>query len=146
MWLGQAVKGNFGDSWFYGIPVLSQFNKVIWNSFWLGLVTFIIQIVVAIPLGVIAARKQYSITDYTVTVISLVGISLPTFFVATILKMIFSVKLGWFDISGMRSRDYITMNPTQQFFDVAKHFVLPVVTLTIIGIGGLMRYTRTNML
>lgn len=146
VWLGQAAKGNFGDSWYNGIPVLAQFNKVIWNSFWLGLVTFIIQILVAIPLGVVAARKQYSITDYTVTVISLVGISLPAFFVATILKLIFSVKLGWFDISGMRSREYITMTKVQQFFDVAKHFVLPIVTLTVIGIGGLMRYTRTNML
>lgn len=145
-WLSQAAKGNFGDSWYYNIPVVDEFNKVIWNSFYLGVAVFILEIFIAIPLGVIAAKKQYSVTDYSVTVISLIGISLPTFFVATVLKLIFSVKLGWFEISGMRGRDYASLNETQQFFDVALHYVMPIITLTIISIGGLMRYTRTNML
>ncbi|HPD02165.1 MAG TPA: ABC transporter permease, partial [Clostridia bacterium] len=101
-WLGQAIQGNFGDSWYYSIPVTEEFSKVIWNSFYLGVASFILEIFIAIPLGVVAARKQYSATDYSVTVVSLVGISLPTFFVATVLKLIFAVKLGWFDISGMR--------------------------------------------
>jgi peptide/nickel transport system permease protein len=146
VWLKAALRGEFGDSWYYNIPVLEQFNKVIWNSFYLGIAVFILEIAIAIPLGVSAARKQYSVTDYTVTVIALVGISLPTFFIATILKLIFSVKLGWFDISGMRGRNYHNLNDVQKFFDVAKHYVLPIMTLTIISIGGLMRYTRTNML
>jgi peptide/nickel transport system permease protein len=145
-WLGQAIQGNFGDSWYYSIPVTEEFSKVIWNSFYLGVASFILEIFIAIPLGVVAARKQYSATDYSVTVVSLVGISLPTFFVATVLKLIFAVKLGWFDISGMRSRDYINMTEIQQFFDVAKHFIMPIITLTVISIGGMMRYTRTNML
>lgn len=146
VWSGQAIKGNFGDSWYHTIPVIEKFNKVIWYSFALGVASFIIQILIAIPLGVLAARKQYSVSDYTISVIALIGISLPTFFVATILKMVFAVKLGWFDISGMRSRNYIYLDSTGQFFDVLKHFVMPIITLTIIGIGGLMRYTRTNML
>lgn len=145
-WLGQAGKGNFGDSWYYNIPVVEEFNKVIWNSFYLGVAVFILEIFIAIPLGVIAAKKQYSVTDYSVTVISLIGISLPTFFVATVLKLIFSVKLGWFEISGMRGRNYAALTDTQQFFDVASHYIMPIITLTIISIGGLMRYTRTNML
>lgn len=145
-WLGQAAKGNFGESWYYSIPVVAEFNKVIWNSFFLGLAVLILEIFIAIPLGVLAARRQYGVTDYSVTVFSLIGISMPTFFVATVLKLIFSVKLGWFDISGMRSRDYLSMTEVQQFFDVAKHFILPIITLTVVSIGGLMRYTRTNML
>ncbi|MEG1612605.1 MAG: ABC transporter permease [Clostridia bacterium] len=146
VWLKTAVRGDFGDSWFYGIPVIAEFKRVIWNSFFLGLVAMIIELVVAIPLGVVAAKKQYSVTDYTVTVFSLIGISLPTFFVATILKMIFAVKLGWLDISGMRGRDFLNMNEAQQFFDVLAHFIMPLITLVIISIGGMMRYTRTNML
>lgn len=147
-WLGNAVQGKFGDSWKWNMPCTEKFSKVIWNSFFLGLVAFIIETLIAIPLGVLAARKQYSITDYTVTCVSLIGISLPTFFVATILKLVFAVRLQWFDISGMHSRDYIAENATAwtSFLDIAKHFVLPALTLIFVGIGGLMRYTRTNML
>lgn len=145
-WISSFLGGNLGESWYYGVPVLTQFKKVIWNSFWLGLVATIIQMLISVPLGVIAAKKQYSLTDYSVTVFSLIGISLPTFFVATILKLIFSVKLGWFDITGMQGRDYMNMTETQQFFDLLAHFIMPLMTLIIIGVGGMMRYTRTNML
>ena len=74
------------------------------------------------------------------------GISLPTFFLATILKYVFSIKLGWFDLYGLTGRFHSTMTPWQQVWDMAYHMVLPIVTLTMLSIGGLMRYTRTNML
>ena len=145
-WLSSAIRGDFGDSWYYSIPVVEEFNKVVWNSFYLGAAAFTLEMLIAIPLGVIAAQKQYSLTDYSVTVISLIGISLPTFFLATLLKLIFAVKLQWFDISGMVSRDYPTLDSFGQLMDKAKHFILPIVTLTLISIGSMMRYTRTNML
>lgn len=145
-WISNAARGNFGDSWQYTVPVVSKFKEVIWFSFYLGFASFILQMVISIPLGVLAARKQYSATDYSVTVISLIGISLPTFFVATVLKLIFSIKLGWFDIGGRVSRDYEKLSEIGKFFDMAKQFVLPTITLVIIGIGSMMRYTRTNML
>ena len=85
-------------------------------------------------------------TDYTVTVIALLCISMPTFFLATLLKLIFSIKLGWFDLVGMQSRDYMLLSDFGKFLDLGKHMVLPVITFTMVGIGGLMRYTRTNML
>ena len=72
--------------------------------------------------------------------------SLPTFFLATILKYVFSVKLGWFDLYGIVGRMHEQMTFWQQAADVAYHLVLPVVTLMILSIGGLMRYTRANML
>ena len=145
-WLKSAVRGEFGDSWNWTISVTQKFKDVIWYSFILGLVVFILEVAIAIPLGVAAARKQYSATDYAVTVIAILGISLPTFFVATILKLIFSVNLGWFDISGMQGRNYLILSDFGKFLDMAAHFVLPALTLTIISIGSLMRYTRTNML
>ena len=145
-WLKSAVTGNFGDSWAWTVPVLTQFQNTIWYSFALGLISFILQILIAIPLGISAARKQYSLTDYSSTVISMVCISMPTFFLATILKLIFAVKLGWLDITGMQSRDYHTLSEFGKFLDVAKHFIMPAITLTVVSIGSLMRYTRTNML
>lgn len=146
VWFGNAVKGEFGESWNWTVPVTEQFNNTVWYSFILGLIAFVIQVALAIPLGVVAARKQYSITDYTVTVLALIGISMPTFFIATLLKLIFSVKLGWFELSGMQGRDYMNLSEFGKLLDMANHMVLPVLTLVFVGVGSLMRYTRTNML
>jgi peptide/nickel transport system permease protein len=146
VWLSSAVRGNWGDSWVWTIPVLEKFNDTVWYSFLLGLVSFIFEIIIAIPLGITAAKKQYSFTDYFTTVVAMVSISLPTFFLATLLKYVFAVKLGWVDLTGMQGRDYQFLSTFGKFLDLAKHFALPAVTLTVIGIGSLMRYTRTNML
>jgi peptide/nickel transport system permease protein len=145
-WVGNAVRGEFGESWHYGIPVTEKFNQVIWYSVIINIITFFVQLFIAIPLGILAARKQYSKTDYAITVLALTGISLPTFFLATLLKYVFSIKLGWFDLYGLTGRFYNSMTPFQQVVDMGYHMVLPVVTLTMLSIGGLMRYTRTNML
>lgn len=146
VWFGNAVKGEFGDSWNWTVPVTEEFNNTVWYSFILGLIAFVIQVALAIPLGVVAARKQYSITDYTVTVLALIGISMPTFFIATLLKLVFSVKLGWFELSGMQGRNYMNLSEFGKLMDMAGHMVLPVITLVFVGVGSLMRYTRTNML
>lgn len=146
VWLGNSLRGQFGDSWSQTMPVTDLFNKCIWYSFVMGAIAFVLEIVIAIPLGVVAARKQYSMTDYTVTVLSLIGISMPTFFVATVFKMIFSVKLGWFELVGMQGRNYANLDQFGKFMDLASHMVLPILTLTTVSIGSLMRYTRTNML
>ncbi len=145
-WLGNAMRGNFGDSWHYGIPVTEKFKQVIWYSVIINLLTLGIQVIIAIPLGITAAQKQYSKTDYGITVFALMGISLPTFFLATILKYIFAIKLGWFDLYGLTGRFFTSMTATQQAVDMGYHMVLPIVTLTMLSVGGLMRYTRTNML
>ena len=146
VWLSSAVRGNWGDSWQWTIPVLDKFNDTVWYSFALGLVSFIFEVIIAIPLGITAAKKQYSFTDYFTTVVAMISISLPTFFLATLLKYVFAVKLGWVDLTGMQGRDYQFLSTFGKFLDLAKHFILPAVTLTVIGIGSLMRYTRTNML
>lgn len=145
-WLGDAVRGNFGDSWKYTVPVLQKFNDVIWVSFIMGAISLVLELIIAIPLGVIAATKQYSRADYAITAGALVGISLPTFFFATLLKLLFSVKLGLFDLYGLVGRDYAQLSAAGQFLDKAHHLVLPIVTLVIVSVGSLMRYTRTNML
>ncbi len=145
-WLGNAVAGDFGESWHYGIPVTEKFTQVIWYSLIINTITLFVEIFISIPLGNLAARKQYSKTDYAITVFALMGISLPTFFLATILKYVFSIKLGWFDLYGLTGRFHMSMTPFQQVMDIGYHMVLPILTLTMLSIGGLMRYERTNML
>lgn len=146
-WLKSAVRGDFGNSWRWTVSVTEKFGDVIWYSFALGVATFVLQVAIAIPLGVLAAKRQYGIADYTVTVIAMVCNSLPSFFVASLLKLIFSVKLGWFDIGGIIStRTHDAMSPVMQVMDMGMHLVLPTITIVIVSIGSLMRYTRTNML
>ena len=145
-WLGNAVRGDFGESWHFGIPVTEKFVQVIWYSLIINIITLFVEFFIAIPLGILAARKQYSRTDYAITVFALMCISLPTFFLATILKYVFSIKLGWFDLYGLTGRFFNSMTPSQQILDIGYHMVLPIITLTMLSIGGLMRYTRTNML
>ncbi|MDO4650732.1 MAG: ABC transporter permease, partial [Eubacteriales bacterium] len=145
-WASKAVRGQFGDSWYWNQPVLKKFSSVIWYSFALGLASFILEIVIAIPAGIAAARRQYSWVDYLITVVALVGISLPSFFFATILKWIFSIKLGWVDLYGIVGRMHEQLSSTGKLLDMGQHMILPVLTLAVVSIGALMRYTRTNML
>ncbi|RKM62177.1 ABC transporter permease [Butyrivibrio sp. CB08] len=145
-WASKAIKLDFGDSWYFNQPVLQKFGNVIWYSFALGLAAFVIEVLIAIPAGIIAARKQYSLADYAITVIALIGISLPSFFFATILKYIFSIKLGWVDLYGIVSRMHESMSDTGKVLDMVRHMILPTLTLVVVSIGSLMRYTRANML
>ena len=145
-WLSSAVRGQFGDSWKWNVPVVQKFQEVIGLSVVMGGISFVVSMIIAVPLGILAATKQYSRTDYVITAVALVGISLPSFFFATLLKLLFSVKLGWFDLYGLVGRDYAQLSSWGQFCDRANHLVLPIITLVIVSIGSTMRYTRTNML
>ena len=145
-WLGSILRGEFGDSWRWTVPVLEKFNDTVWLSFVMGLISFVLELAIAIPLGIIAATKQYSKTDYTISVIALAGISLPTFFFASLLKLLFSVKLGWFDLYGLVGRNYDQLSTVGKLLDKGNHLVLPIITLVVVSMGGLMRFTRTNML
>ena len=146
-WLSKAARGDFGNSWLWGnMPVTEKFAQVIWYSFALGAVTLVLEFVIAVPLGIISARKQYSKTDYAVTVFALIGISLPSFFIATLLKLVFAYKLGWVDPYGVVSRMHPGMSDFGKIMDIVSHFILPTITLLSVSIGYLMRFTRTNML
>lgn len=145
-WLKNAVTLNFGDSWVFTKPVLEVFNETVWLSFVMGVIAFTLELLIAIPLGIIAATKQYSRTDYIISVLGLATISLPTFFFISLVQLVFSIKLKWFDLFGLIGRNYERLSPMGKFLDKAHHLVLPITTLVIISIGGLMRYTRTNML
>ena len=145
-WLQNMLRGDFGDSWKWTVPVVEKFQDTVWLSFVMGAISFFFELIIAIPLGIIAATKQYSKTDYAVSVIALAGISLPTFFFASLLKLVFSVKLGWFDLYGLVGRNYAHLSAFGQLLDKAHHLVLPIIVLVVVSMGSLMRYTRTNML
>lgn len=145
-WLSHAIVGDFGTSWKYGGTCVAKFNSVIGYSIALNIVSLAAEILIGIPLGILSAKKQYSKTDYAVTVFALLGISLPSFFLASILKYCFAVKLKWVDAEGIVGRNYLTLGLGGKIMDMGAHLIMPVIVLVMLSIGGLMRYTRTNML
>ena len=144
-WLGNMLRGDLGDSFLYQRPVGAVIGEHMWISFLISLVALIFQFAIAIPLGIISATRQYSAIDYTVTVITMIGISLPSFFFAALLIKVFSSWLGWFPASGLVSAGGSSVGIAYAL-DMLHHLVLPMLVLIVLSIGGLMRYTRTNML
>ena len=144
-WLGQLVRGDLGDSFIHVEPVSDVIVRHMGVSFAVSLIATIFEFMIAIPLGITAATHQYSLRDYIVTILVMIGISLPSFFFGQILRDIFSYKLGWFPSQGLvnagGSATGIALLP--EYF---MHMFLPILTVVILSIGGRMRMTRTNML
>ena len=149
-WLGNMLKGDFGNSFKYEKPVGQVIAENMWISFAIALVATILQFLISIPLGISSATHQYSVQDYTVTVFTMIGLSLPTYFFAAIVIKIFSVDLGWFPSNGLipptASYPETFAGSMAKFEDILHHLALPIFVSVILSLGGLMRYTRTNML
>ena len=147
-WLGNVCRFDFGRSFISQRPVVSEiFNgDRLGTSFLVAAIATVFEFMIASPLGITAATHQYSVRDYVVTVLVLIGISLPSFFFGQMLKDLFANKLGWFPVSGMRDPSFTPENGFQSLMDYLHHMFLPVLTVVILSIGGRMRMTRTNML
>lgn len=145
-WLGNLVRGELGTSFKYRKPVATVISENMWTSFLIAFIAIIFEFIIAIPLGVSAATHQYGARDYAVTVFTMIGISLPSFFFAAMLIKFFAVDLGWFPIQGEVDASNTSTNGFVYFVDNIHHLILPIITLVVINIGSLMRYTRTNTL
>ncbi|MBQ9728252.1 MAG: ABC transporter permease [Clostridia bacterium] len=147
-WLGNVCRLDFGESFISQRKVISEiFNADrMGTSFFVAAVATVFEFLIAIPLGITAATHQYSVRDYVVTVLVIIGISLPSFFFGQVLKDVFANKLGWFPVSGMKDAGITYSNGFEALVDYLRHMFLPILTITILSIGGRMRTTRTNML
>lgn len=149
-WLGNLCKGDLGTSFKFNMPVAQVIGEKMWISFAIAVVATIFQFLLSIPLGISSATHQYSVRDYSVTVFTMIGISLPTYFFAAIVIKVFAVNLDWFPTNGLisASANYGDNFAGQlsKFFDIIHHLILPIFVSVVLSIGGLMRYTRTNTL
>ena len=144
-WLGALAKLDLGKSFVDYAPVSEVIAKNMGISFAVALIATVFEFMIAIPLGITAATHQYSFRDYLVTVLAMIGISLPSFFFGQMLKNVFALNLGWFPsqgtLSGSGSATGLALIP-----DYLAHMFLPILTVVILSIGPRMRMTRTNML
>ena len=143
-WAKSFVKGDLGYT-SAGEKVSVKLKERIPNTLLLTSIVIFMTWIVGIPLGIVAAVKKETALDRILTVVSSIGMAIPSFFFA-ILMLIFAVKTGWFPVGGLTSYDFNEMNFVGKFLDVSKHLVLPVVVLFTISLSGLQRQMRANML
>ncbi|RII33856.1 ABC transporter permease [Clostridium chromiireducens] len=144
-WLLNIFQGNLGYSIQFKQSVISVIGSRIGNTVILSFSSMLLSILIAIPCGVISATKQFSKTDYIVTVFAFIGLSIPSFFFGMLLIKIFAVDLGWLPISGMVTTG-VSLRGWSFAFDVAKHMLLPMIVLALMNTASLMRYTRSDMI
>ena len=158
-YLWQVLNGNLGTSVVTRTPVLEEFGKLFPATLELAVIAMIFATVIAIPAGVLAAVKRNTVIDHGITAVSLIGYSMPVFWWALLLILLFSVNLGWMPVAGRLSFiydiDHVTgfmlidtllAGDQDAFFDALHHLVLPAIVLATIPLAVITRMTRSSML
>lgn len=130
-YIAGVLQGDFGTSWLSGYEVLPEFLHRIPYTILLGSLSMFVSVIIGIPLGIIAAIRQYHFVDYASLALALVLFSLPSFWLAMMCQILFCLTLGWLPASGVGS---------------LSHFVLPSITLGANILASQLRMTRTSML
>ncbi|HNV56744.1 MAG TPA: ABC transporter permease [Smithellaceae bacterium] len=146
-WLTKLARGDLGTSFSSDHrPVADKILERLPITIAINLLSLIIIIAVAVPIGVLSAVHQDSLFDKVMSVIVFIGFAAPTFWLALLLMIFFGIHLGWLPISGLRSLNYEYLSAWEQLVDLAAHLVLPVFISAFGGLAGLSRYMRANML
>ena len=146
-YLNALAHGNLGDSYVYNRPVTELLQQRVPNSLILLGAALIVSLLIAIPLGIFAATRQYSILDVGTSVVSYVGISIPSFVLGIFLLLAGAVWLRhltggdfFFPLFGMHKSGIDTLD------DLVWHMVLPVTSLSVLSIAGFSRFMRASLL
>jgi len=139
-WLLAALQGDFGYSRTYTKPVVDILIPRLGNTFLLMGLSLALTLALAIPLGVYAALRPYSRSDYAINMLCFAGISIPSFWFALLCIILFGVLLGWLPAGGMETIGQGGV------FDRIQYLVLPVFVLTVSSIGSFTRFMRASMI
>lgn len=163
-YLGGVLRGDFGTTYTDNTPVSQVLTTYGAATFELVMYSLVVALALGVPLGMIAARTRDRWPDAVLRIVAILGYATPVFFVGLLLKLVFSVGLGWLPVAGrLSTQGQITMssilNPTPFYLldalrlgdmellqDVASHAVLPAVALGILTGGIFLRLVRTNMI
>ncbi len=139
IWLGNILRGDLGESFFFRKTVWELISERIEPTLSLAFLTIVLAVIIAIPLGVVAAYRQGTWIDRLVMGFSVIGFSVPVFVVGYLLVYIFAIKLGWFPVQGYQRIG----NGVGPWF---RSLVLPAFTLSVIYVALIARMTRTSVL
>ena len=143
-WAKSFIAGDLGVT-SNGEKVSTKLKERIPNTLLLTVVVIFLTWVVGVPLGILAAIKWKTTLDRTLTVLTSIGMAIPSFFFAVLL-LIFAVRSGWFPVGGLTSANFSDLGFWAQIKDVTWHLILPVTVLFTISLAGLQRQMRANML
>jgi len=146
IWLGKVLRGDLGYSYRSRQPVMEMIVVRIPETLELMLVAEVVSVVIAVVLGVIAAVKHYSIADAIPSVVSIVGFSVPNFWIALMCLLFFSGWLRWFPAGGYSTAGVEFPTPFHAFFDHLRYLVLPTFVLVLGWTAYLFRMVRSSML
>ena len=138
-WIGNLLRGDFGTSILSGTPVIDMITSRMEPTISLALTTITLSVLIAVPLGVIAAWKQGTLIDRFVMLLSVVGFSVPIFVIGYLMIAFFAMELRWFPVQGFRSI-------TEGLGPFLERIALPTFTLTLLYMALIARITRTSML
>jgi len=156
-WMGNLVQGNLGQSFVSNQPVILRIARPIRNSMILAVAALILLWLMAIPLGVYSAVRQYSVGDQAVSVLAYVGLAIPNFFLAQVIILLLFVTrsltreyFGFnqliFPVAGMTSNNHESLTPFRQLLDIGWHMVIPAFVVATAGIAGFTRVLRAQMI
>lgn len=137
-WVTAALGGDLGYSRVHARPVLEVLAPHLGRTCLLMGISFVLSVAIAIPAGLLAASRPYSAADYTINLLSFAGKSVPPFWLALMLILLFSVSLGWLPAGGMETVG------EESLWDQVQHLILPVLSLTLLNVAGLIRYMRAE--
>lgn len=140
-WLGAAAQGDFGYSRLYAQPVWAAIIPALQNTLILLVSSLVLALLIALPAGIYAATRPYSLADYGINLAAFAGISIPPFWLGILLIMIFAVALGWLPAGGTADA-----GGASGLWERLKFLILPVAALTIAGVGGYTRFMRASMI
>lgn len=138
-WMGQVLRGDLGVSLISNVEVTTMIGQRIWPTINLALMTITISVLLAVPMGVIAAWRHRSWIDYAVMTFSVLGFSVPVFVIGYIFIQIFAIELRWVPVQG-----YVA--PSQDPAGFFQRAILPALTLSTIYVALIARMTRASML
>lgn len=141
-WATSWITGDWGYSFTNRQPVIDLIVERLGNTVTLMLATTVLTMVIAIPVAMISAYKQYSWFDHLATLFAFAGISLPTFWFGFVVIIIFGAELGWLPMGGMETLGAEGFN----LWDRVEHLVLPATTLAVLSAGSQVRYLRAYIL
>lgn len=146
-WLGNTLQGDFGNSFISKRPALEEIGDRLPNTMLLMGVMLIVTLLIAVPLGIISAIKQYTWFDHITTTLAFAGQSLPVFWFGLLLIIVFSVTLKGADGKALLpGSGMYTLGAPFSLIDRIEHLILPVTMLAFVSAAGYMRYLRSSML
>ena len=140
-WLQNFLKGDWGYSYATKRPVLTEIWERLPNTIYLTGLSLIASLLIAIPVGIISATRQYSLFDHVVTTLTYIGRSMPIYYSGLLLIIIFSIWLRWLPSGGM-----YTLGQEFSLVDGLRHLVLPLLSLSTLIAAKYVRFLRTSML